>query len=130
MGNRSNGQQQEEQQAPKNRPVKEFRRGNVRASIWRNIVDNGNGSGPVYNATVECRYRVKDTGEWRSTQSYRPLDLVHLEKVAGLSDAWIASQQERDRAEQKDEPEEQDAPESESEPERRPQQRQQNGSRR
>jgi hypothetical protein len=34
-----------------NRPVHTIRYGAVRAAIWRNVVDNGNASRPMYNVT-------------------------------------------------------------------------------
>lgn len=119
MSNRSNGQQQE--QRPANRPVHSIRYGMVKVAIWRNVVDMGNASRPMYNVT--CSRLYKDGDEWRDTQSFGYDDLLSLSKASNEAHTWIADQLVRDREEaQQGEPEQQS--------ERRPQQQRPNGSRR
>jgi hypothetical protein len=113
MSNRSNGQQQE--QRPTNRPVHSIRYGMVKVAVWRNMVDMGNASKPMYNVTSSRLY--KDGDEWRDTQSFGYEDLLPLAKALNEAHTWIADQLVRDRQEeqQQEQPEQQQA-------DRRPQQ--------
>ena len=120
MSNRSNGQQQQEQR-PANRPVHSIRYGMVKVAIWRNMVDMGNGSKPMYNLTASRLY--KDGDEWRDTQSFGYDDLLNLAKAVNEAHTWIANQLVRDREEEQEQPEQ-------PQTDRRPQQQRSNGSNR
>jgi hypothetical protein len=63
-----------------NRPVHTIRYGAVRAAIWRNVVDDGNASRPMYNVTFSRSY--KDGNEWKDSASFGPDELLTLAKIA------------------------------------------------
>jgi hypothetical protein len=62
--------------APINRPVDRFNDGPVHVSIWEK---NGT-KGLFRTASFQLRYR--DGEDWRTSQSYGPSDIEHLEKAA------------------------------------------------
>src|SRR5687768_7648630 len=112
MANRSNGQQEQQQngsqtdeQRSKNRPVHTIRYGMVKAAGWRNVVDMGNLSKPMYNVTFSRLY--KDGDEWRDTLSFGYDDLLNQAKCANEAHTWIADQLVRDREDEQSEPEQQ-----------------------
>jgi hypothetical protein len=70
-----------------NRPVHTIRYGAVRAAIWRNVVDNGNASRPMYNVTFSRSY--KDGDEWKDASSFGPDNLLELAKAANEAHTWI-----------------------------------------
>jgi len=63
------------------KPVKEFRAGSVRASIWQDEVA-GKGDEPwsVYGVRIEKRYKDAQ-GQWESTTRFKRADLADLELV-------------------------------------------------
>ncbi len=74
-----------------NRPVHTIRYGAVRAAIWRNMVDNGNASRPIYNVTFSRSY--KDGNEWKESSTFGQDDLLVLAKA--MDDAHTFIQQQR-----------------------------------
>jgi hypothetical protein len=63
------------------KPVKEFRAGGVRASIWRDEVP-GQGDEPFEVFSVRVEKRFKDaTGNWQSTNRFKRRELADLELV-------------------------------------------------
>jgi len=65
------------------KPVKEFRAGGVRASIWRDEVQ-GEGVDEVrevFSVRVERRYK-DSAGTWQSSNRFNRIDLADLELVA------------------------------------------------
>jgi len=70
-----------------NRPVHTIRYGALRAAIWRNVVDNGNASRPLYNVTFTRSY--KDGPKWRETASFGADDLLVLAKIADEAHTYI-----------------------------------------
>ena len=58
-------------------PVHKIRHGAVSASIWRQETDKG----PLFNVTFQRLYRTEE-GQWQSTASFGPGDLLVLAKVA------------------------------------------------
>ena len=70
-----------------NRPVQTIRYGSVRAAVWRNMVDNGNASKPMYNVTFSRSY--KDDDIWKDSSSFAGDDLLLLAKVADEAHTWI-----------------------------------------
>jgi hypothetical protein len=70
-----------------NRPVYAIRYGAVRAAIWRNVVDNGNASRPMYNVTFSRSY--KDGDEWKDSTSFGPDELLVLAKAANDAHTFI-----------------------------------------
>jgi hypothetical protein len=74
-----------------NRPVHTIRYGAVRAAIWRNIVDNGNASLPMYSVTFSRSYKDGENN-WRDSTSFGIDDLLLVAKVADDAHTWIARQ--------------------------------------
>lgn len=77
-------------QGPKG-PTHTIRYGVVRAAIWRNVVDNGNASRPMYNVTFSRSYKDGDNN-WKDSTSFSADDLLLLAKVADEAHTWIARQ--------------------------------------
>lgn len=64
------------------KPVKEFRAGSVRASIWQDAGTGRNGD-PIEVFSVKIERRFKDaSGTWQSTTRFNRNDLADLELVA------------------------------------------------
>jgi hypothetical protein len=74
-----------------NRPAHTIRYGAVRAAIWRNIVDNGNASRPLYCATFSRSYKDGENN-WRESGSFGTDDLLLLAKAADEAHTWICGQ--------------------------------------
>ncbi len=79
---------------PGNRPAHTIRYGAVRAAIWRNIVDNGNASRPLYCATFSRSY--KDGEHWKESSTFGADDLLLLAKAADEAHTWITKQRSAD----------------------------------
>ena len=71
-----------------NRPVQTIRYGSVRAAIWRNIVDNGNASRPLYCVTFSRSYKDGENA-WKESASFGADDLLLLAKAADEAHTWI-----------------------------------------
>jgi len=69
------------------RPVHTVRYGHVKAAIWRNVVDIGNNSRPMYNVTFSRSY--KDGDVWKDSASFCPDDLLVLAKAADDAHSYI-----------------------------------------
>lgn len=74
-----------------NRPVHTIRYGALRAAIWRNVVDNGNASRPMYGVTFSRSYKDGD-GNWKDSISFGVDDLLLVAKAADEAHSWIARQ--------------------------------------
>lgn len=70
-----------------NRPVHTIRYGHVKAAIWRNVVDVGNHSRPMYNVTFSRSYKDGDT--WKDSASFGPDDLLIVAKAANDAHSHI-----------------------------------------
>jgi hypothetical protein len=77
-----------------NRPAHTIRYGAVRVAIWRNVVDNGNASRPLYCATFSRSY--KDGDNWKESSTFGADDLLLLAKAADEAHTWITKQQSAD----------------------------------
>jgi len=75
-----------------NRPIHEIRHRNVRATIWKNPVQNG----VMYNVTVSRSYR-DDNNEWHDTNSFPFNDLMNLAKALSDAHTFIAELEARAR---------------------------------
>ena len=78
-----------------NRPVQTIRYGSVRAAIWRNMVDNGNASRPLYCVTFSRSYKDGENN-WKESASFGADDLLLLAKAADEAHTWIARQRSED----------------------------------
>lgn len=65
-------------------PVAKLRIGLITASIWERTSENGS----FYTVTFERRYRDAE-GNWNSSHSYDPQDLLVLAKLADLAHTKI-----------------------------------------
>jgi hypothetical protein len=74
-----------------NRPAYTIRYGAVRAAIWRNVVDNGNASRPMYGVTFSRSYKDNDNN-WKDSTSFGADDLLLVAKAADEAHTWIARQ--------------------------------------
>jgi hypothetical protein len=78
-----------EKKAP---PVKEFRAGAVKATIWKNSTKAGDSS---YN-TISLERLYKDSDDkWQSTSSMRTNDIPKAALVLGKSFEWLLLEQEK-----------------------------------
>lgn len=76
---------------PGNPPAHETRLGGIRASIWKNVTENG----PRFNTTFERSYR--DGEEWKTSDSFGRDDLLTLGFVAQEALRWIVAQKDVSR---------------------------------
>ena len=71
----------------KDKPVHQIRRGSVKAAIWANETDNG----IKYNVTFSRLYKDKESGSWRSSESFGGgVDCLLLAKTAEAAFNWVA----------------------------------------
>ncbi|MCH8042811.1 MAG: hypothetical protein IID44_03745 [Planctomycetes bacterium] len=53
--------------------------GGIGVAVWRNDVQTDDGPRTIRSITIAPRrYRDKTTGEWKDSDSYRPIDLAAL----------------------------------------------------
>jgi hypothetical protein len=72
------------------KPVKEFRAGSVRASIWQDkAIDKNHEPFNVYSVRVEKRYRDA-AGNWQSAKRFSRTDLADVELVVFQARQFIA----------------------------------------
>lgn len=82
------------------KPIKEFRAGRVRASIWHDEVTRGTEeSFSVFSVRVEKRYKDA-AGNWQSTSSFKRSDLADLELVVFKAREYISVNEREPDAEQ------------------------------
>ena len=66
-------------------PVAKFRAGQVSAALWQNDIQVRGQTVKVLKATVQRRYKDKDSGEWKSSTSFSrneiPLAIYCLQKA-------------------------------------------------
>ena len=75
---------------PANRPIHTIRYGAIKAAVWRNVVDLGNNSRPMYNVRFSRCYR--DGEVWKDSGSFGIDDLLLLAKTADAAHSWILEQ--------------------------------------
>ncbi|MHC4203441.1 MAG: hypothetical protein ACYSTT_02235 [Planctomycetota bacterium] len=66
-------------------PVAKFRAGQVSAALWQNDIQVRGQTIKVLKATVQRRYKDKDSGEWKSSTSFSrneiPLAIYCLQRA-------------------------------------------------
>ncbi|MCP4610967.1 MAG: hypothetical protein GY845_19850 [Planctomycetes bacterium] len=66
-------------------PVAKFRAGQVSSALWENDIQVRGGTVKILKATVQRRYKDKDSGEWKSSMSFSrneiPLAIYCLQKA-------------------------------------------------
>lgn len=77
MNNTRNTYSQSKKTEASNAPIIKLRIGLITASIWQRITEED----AFYTVTFDRRYR-DSKGNWQSTQSYSPEDLLILAKLA------------------------------------------------
>ena len=77
------------------RPVHSIRYGAVRAAIWKNIVDRGNNSRPMYSATFGRSYKDGENN-WKDSTSFGPDDLLQLAKAANEAHSYICDARQKE----------------------------------
>lgn len=83
--------QQSKSDKAANRPAHTIRYGAVLAAVWRNEVDRGNASRPIYGVTFSRSYKDGENA-WKESTSFGGDDLLVLAKVADEAHTWIARQ--------------------------------------
>lgn len=71
------------------KPIKVFRSGQVKASIWENDAEFDGVKRKTYSVTVVKSYKKKDSDEWADTNSYNQENLADLESVAQESRKFL-----------------------------------------
>ena len=71
-----------------NPPIKEFRAGRIRASVWRREVEQDGRTIVRYSVKVEKRYKPDD-GDWQSTDYYYPEELPKVSLVAAKAYEFV-----------------------------------------
>ncbi|MHC4062669.1 MAG: hypothetical protein ACYSR6_13860 [Planctomycetota bacterium] len=66
-------------------PVAKYRAGQVSAALWQNDIQVRGQTVKVMKATVQRRYKDKDSGEWKSSMSFSrneiPLAIYCLQRA-------------------------------------------------
>jgi hypothetical protein len=75
--------------AKANKPVKEFRDGPIKVSVWVNEGEHG----PRYSVTCRRRYKDKAADEWKDSDSYGQDDILALGKLLDLAHTFILTEQ-------------------------------------
>jgi hypothetical protein len=71
---------------PSKRPVMTLRCGNIKATIWQNVSENG----PFFGTTFSRPFKDQ-SGVWRNGTSFGLDDLEALMNVAFEAKEWIAT---------------------------------------
>lgn len=79
---------------PGQRPVSKIQLGRVQAAIWRNIDERGR---PWYTTTIERRFKVEGSDDWKSSNGFSRDELLTLGKAANLANTRVHELQQRDR---------------------------------
>jgi len=93
----SNAQRTEHDDAaqPGNRPVAKFKHGGVELSVWPNQTAEG---GTMYNTTISNSYKDDKSGEWKTTSSFSPTDLLVVGELGRQAFAKITELKQQGRA--------------------------------
>ena len=73
-------------EASGNRPAAEFRQGGLKLAVWPNKGENGT----IYNTTISNSYKDEASGEWKTTSSFSPTDLLVVGELGSQAFAKIA----------------------------------------
>ena len=87
----------------KNKPVKEFKAGLVKASIWSNKAKNQQGEEIEFKTVSFSRSYTDKEGEWHETQSMNRDDLPKLQLVLSKAYEFLALKKEEEKKEEKKE---------------------------
>jgi len=80
------------------KPIKDFRAGNIQASVWRNEVQKDGQTVVRHSVRIQKQFR-KDGGDYQETNYYFRDDLPKLILVAQKAYEYIALSESRDAEE-------------------------------
>jgi hypothetical protein len=83
------------QQNDKPKPIKDFRAGNIQASIWRNEVQQDGQTRIRHSIRIQKRYR-KDDGNYKNTDYWFPDELPRLQLLAQKAFEYIVLTESKD----------------------------------
>lgn len=75
------------------KPVKVFRAGSVKATIWSKVVKKDNKEFTFYTTTIERSYKDKEDN-WKNTSSFEKDDLQKVAVVTRLAHEYLYIAQE------------------------------------
>jgi hypothetical protein len=78
-----------------NRPVAKFKHGGIELSVWPNQTAEG---GTIYNTTISNSYKDEKSGEWKTSSSFSPTDLLVVGELGRQAFAKIAELKQQGRA--------------------------------
>ena len=82
-----------------NKPEKKFRAGAISATVWQNQGKDREGNPATYRTISLARnYKDKKTGEWKSTNSFRILDLPKVALVSNKAFEYLVMSDENAKA--------------------------------
>lgn len=84
------------QQQTNTPPVKEFRAGRVRASVWRAEVERDGQTVVQHSVKIQNSYRDRTTQEWKTTDYFYPRDLPKLILVAQKAFEYVSLRESED----------------------------------
>ena len=87
----------------KDKPIKDFKSGNIQASIWRNEVDKDGQTVIRHSVRIQKRFR-NDDGDYQETNYYFRNDIPRLILVAQKAFEFIALSESKDAEETDDVP--------------------------
>jgi hypothetical protein len=67
------------------RPVAKFKHGGIDVTVWPNQTENGT----MYNTTISNSYKDDKSGEWKTTASFSPSDLLVVAELSRQAFAKI-----------------------------------------
>lgn len=88
-----------QKQAQGNPPVKEFKAGGIKAAIWKDEVEQDGQVVVRHSIKTEKSYKDKATGEWKTTDYFRPNDLPRLILAAQKAFEFCVLKESPDEAE-------------------------------
>ena len=77
------------------KPIKDFRAGNIQASVWRNEVHKDGETVVRHSVRIQKQYRKED-GDYENTDYYFPNDLPKLILVAQDAFRFITLKESKD----------------------------------
>lgn len=78
------------------KPIKEFRAGNVKAAIWEDEREDQGRTTTRHSVKIQKRFLDKNTGDWHDTDYFFPNDLPRLCLVAAKAFEHIALRESED----------------------------------
>jgi hypothetical protein len=77
-----------------NRPAAKFKHGGVEVAVWSNTGENGT----MYNTTITNSYKDEKSGEWKTSASFSPTDLLVVGELSRQAFGKIAELKQQGRA--------------------------------